>query len=185
MKTMPNFFAPRSLLVPIPGRDHIQGPVNAPIMLVEYGDYECPYCGEAYAVIQAVQERLGNRLCFAFRNFPLVNSHPHAQDAAEAAEAAGSQGRFWEMHDLLFENQHALEGDDLVEYALRLGLDANRLIGEVLSGLHSARVREDFRSGVRGGVNGTPTFFINGIRYDGEISVNALLTALTEKTASL
>ena len=88
--------------LPMPDRDHIQGPIDAPIKLLEYGDYECPYCGEAYSVVKTIQKRLGNRLCFAFRNFPLVNSHPHAQHAAEAAEAAGAQGRFWEMHDSLY-----------------------------------------------------------------------------------
>jgi protein-disulfide isomerase len=169
-------------LLPQSRRDHIQGPIDAPSALVEYGDYECPYCGEAYPIIKAVQERLGDRLCFAFRNFPLVNAHPHAQHAAEAAEAASVQGRFWEMHDLLFENQNALEDEDLVQYATALGLDARRLIGEVAAGTHTARVREDFRSGARGGVNGTPTFFINGARYDGEPSVNALLAALRPNT---
>jgi protein-disulfide isomerase len=104
--------APLSAL-PMPERDHIQGPTDAPIMLLEYGDYECPYCGEAYSVVKEVQKRLRKRLCFAFRNFPLANSHPHAEHAAEAAEAAGAQGRFWEMHDLLYENQSALEDQDL------------------------------------------------------------------------
>ena len=165
-------------LLPQARRDHIQGPIDASIALVEYGDYECPYCGEAYPIIKAIQERLGDRLCFAFRNFPLVNAHPHAQHAAEAAEAAGVQGKFWEMHNLLFENQNDLEDEDLGQYATALGLDGRRLIGEVMAGTHTERVREDFRSGVRGGVNGTPTFFINGARYDGETSVNALVAAL-------
>src|SRR5947207_12422035 len=98
--------SPKSkLTLPVAGRDHIQGAADAPIALLEYGDYECPFCGEAYPIVKAVQERLGERLCFAFRNFPLVNSHPHAEHAAEAAEAAGAQGKFWEMHDLLFQNQ--------------------------------------------------------------------------------
>jgi protein-disulfide isomerase len=171
---------PRSKLVlPISGRDHIQGPINAPMVLVEYGDYECPYCGDAYPVVKAIQQRFGDRLCFAFRNFPLANAHPHAEHAAEAAEAAGARGRFWEMHDLLFENQTALEDENLVRYAADLGLDSG-FIGEVITGAHAARVREDFRSGARGGVNGTPTFFINGVRYDGPANVEALLIALTE-----
>ncbi len=101
MKREASALAPKSAL-PMPDRDHIQGPIDAPIALVEYGDYECPYCGEAYPIVKAIQERLGDRLCFAFRNFPLVNSHPHAEHVAEAAEAAGTQGRFWEMHDLLY-----------------------------------------------------------------------------------
>jgi len=164
---------------PQPERDHIQGPPDAPIMLLEYGDYECPYCGEAYPVVKAIQQRLGKRLCFAFRNFPLSNSHPHAQRAAEAAEAAGAQGRFWEMHDLLYENQAALEDQDLAGYAAGLRLDVDRFISEVLSGAHASRVREDFRSGARNGVNGTPSFFTNGVRFEGMTGVEELLAALT------
>jgi len=180
MKTNPTGAAAKSkLLLPRADHDHIQGPIDAPIALVEYGDYECPYCGQAYPVVKAIQERLGERLCFAFRNFPLTNSHPHAEHAAEAAEAAGAQGKFWEMHDLLYENQDALEDEDLAEHAQTLGLDARRLITEVVSGAHMARVREDFQSGARGGVNGTPSFFINGVRHDGVPSFDALLAALT------
>ena len=167
------------LTLPIGGRDHIQGPIEAPIALLEYGDYECPYCGDAYPVVKAIQERLGDRLCFAFRNFPLVNAHPHAEHAAEAAEAAGVQGKFWEMHDTLYENQTALDDEDLAQYAADLRLDARRLINEVVADAHVARVREDFRSGARGGVNGTPTFFINGVRYDGAPDVDTLFAALT------
>ena len=167
------------ITLPMAGRDHIQGPIDAPMALVEYGDYECPYCGEAHPIVKAIQKRLGSRLCFAFRNFPLANMHPYAEHAAEAAEAAGVQDRFWEMHDLLFENQDALDDASLTRHASSLGLDAQRLIKEVLSGEHAARVREDFRSGTRGGVNGTPTFFINGVRYDGETDVDSLVAALT------
>jgi protein-disulfide isomerase len=167
--------------LPLPDRDHIQGPVDAPIKLLEYGDYECPYCGQAYPLVKEIQKRLGNRLCFAFRNFPLINSHPYAEHAAEAAEAAGVQGRFWEMHDSLFENQDALEDKDLERYAAALGLDAQRFINEVSSGAHVLRVREDFHSGARSGVNGTPTFFINGKRYDG--MVDDLLEALATISA--
>jgi len=169
------------LTLPISGRDHIQGPFNAPITLLEYGDYECPYCGDAYPEVKAIQERLGDRLCFTFRNFPLANAHPHAEHAAEAAEAAGVQGKFWEMHDTLYENQTALNDEDLALYAANLGLDANRLTSEVIAGTHGARVREDFRSGARGGVNGTPTFFINGVRFEGAPDFDALLAALTQR----
>jgi protein-disulfide isomerase len=180
MKPGTNGAIPESkLTLPVAGRDHIQGPIDAPIALVEYGDYECPYCGEAHPVVKAIQKRLGNRLCFAFRNFPLVNSHPHAEHAAEAAEAAGAQGKFWEMHDILFEHQDALEDENLAEYAAALDLDAERLLREVLAGAHTARVREDFRSGARSDVNGTPSFFVNGVRYDGPTDVNGLLAALT------
>src|SRR5258706_10663175 len=172
------------LVVPVARHDHIQGPIDAPLALVEYGDYECPYCGDAYPVVKAVQRQLGDRLWFAFRNFPLINSHPHAQHAAEAAEAAGAQGKFWEMHDLLFENQNALEDEDLARYAEALGLDARRLVSEVMTGAHSTRVREDLKSGARDGVNGTPTFFVNGVRYDDEPGVAALYAALTKPNAA-
>jgi protein-disulfide isomerase len=163
---------------PMAERDHIQGPIDAPIKLVEYGDYECPYCGAAYPVVKAIQQRLGNRLCFAFRNFPLANAHPHAEHAAEAAEASDEQGRFWEMHDLLYEHQDALEDEDLAQYASDLGLDARRLVSEVEAEAHLSRVQEDFRSGARNGVNGTPTFFINEVRYDGPVDFESMMEYL-------
>ncbi|HTR40715.1 MAG TPA: DsbA family protein [Pseudomonadales bacterium] len=167
--------------LPIEGRDHIQGNIKAPITLLEYGDYECPYCGEAYPIVKEIQERLGEKLSFTFRNFPLANSHPHAVHAAEAAEAAAAQGHFWEMHDALYENQQALEDEDLAQYAADLGLDAERLIREVQSRQHEVRVKEDFKGGMHAGVNGTPTFFINGERYDGPRDVESFLEALAEK----
>jgi len=165
--------------VPVAGRDHVQGSLAAPIHLLEYGDFECPFCGAAYPLVKEIQQELGERLCFAFRHFPVTTAYPHAQHAAEAAEAAGAQGRFWEMHDLLFENQDALDEEDLAQYAEVLGLDAHRLRAEVLDGVHQSRVREDFRSGVRNGVNGTPTFFINGHRYDGQRALDEMLATLT------
>ena len=158
----------------------MQGPVEASISLLEYGDYECLFCGEAHILVKEIQERFPVPLCFVFRNFPAANAHPHAQHAAEAAEAAGVQGKFWEMHDLLLAHQDALEDHHLAQYAKLLGLDAERLINEVLAGEHAARVREDFRSGARGGVNGTPTFFVNGERYDGDLNRDELLEALLE-----
>jgi protein-disulfide isomerase len=164
---------------PVAGRDHLQGPADAPIQLLEYGDFECPFCGEAYPLVKEIQEELGERLCFAFRHFPVTTVHPHAEHAAEAAEAAGAQGRFWEMHDLLFENQDDLDDEDLAAYAEVLGLDPRRLRAEVEEGVHRPRVREDFRSGVRNGVNGTPTFFINGQRYDGQRVLDEMLATLT------
>lgn len=164
--------------LPILGRDHIQGSIDAPIKLLEYGDYECPFCGQAHQVVKKIQTRLRNHLCFAFRNFPLANSHPHALHAAEAAEVAGAQGLFWEMHDLLYDNQDALEDEDLARYATGLGLDGARLVHEVQSGAQTSRVREDFRSGARNGVNGTPSFFINGQLYEGALDVEDLLAAL-------
>jgi protein-disulfide isomerase len=167
------------LTVPVAKRDHIQGSLHASVTLLEYGDYECPACGQAYPIVKAVQERLGDNLCFAFRHFPLKNVHPHSEHAAEAAEAAGAQGKFWAMHDALFENQDALEDEDLAQYAAALRLDARRLIAEVAAGAYAVRLSEDFMSGIRGGVNGTPTFFINGIRYDGARGLTTLLAALT------
>ena len=169
--------------LPVAKRDHVQGPIDAAMSLLEYGDYQCPYCGEAYPILKAVQKRLGDKLCFAFRNFPLVNSHPYAEHAAEAAEAAAAQGKFWQMHDLLFENQNALDDESLAEYAATLCLDARRLITEVLAGAHAARIRDDLRSGARGGVNGTPAFFVNGLRYEGEPDVAALVAALTGRSS--
>lgn len=161
-----------------PKHDHLQGPTDAPVTLLEYGDYQCPACGAAHPLVKALQERLGGQLCFAFRNFPLTNIHPYAEHAAEVAEAAGVQGSFWEMHDLLFENQEALDDEALLEYARTLGLDDTRLAREIREGDHAPRVREDFRHGVRAGVNGTPTFFINGERYDGATGLEPLLAAL-------
>jgi protein-disulfide isomerase len=155
------------LTPPVSERDHTAGPDNAPVTLVEYGDYECPYCGMAYPIVKAAQQRVGAQLRFVFRNFPLKEIHPHAPHAAEAAESAGAQGKFWEMHDTIFEHQGALEDEDLVAYAKALGLDANRLAADLANKTYAGRVREDFRSGVRSGVNGTPTFFINGERYNG------------------
>jgi protein-disulfide isomerase len=148
------------------------------VTLLEYGDYECPYCGAAYPIIKDVQARMGDRLRFVFRNFPITTSHPHAEQAAEAAEAAGAQGRFWEMHDVLYENQKRLGDDDLRAYAQRIGLDLERFDKELAEHVHAPRVREDFMSGVRSGVNGTPTFFINGARYDDAYDVETLLAAL-------
>jgi len=166
------------LTLPLPERDHIAGAPDAPAALVEYGDFECPHCRAAYPVVEAVKEALGPRLQFAYRHFPLSQTHPHAARAAEAAEAAGAQGRFWEMHAVLFENQHALEDEDLIRYADHLGLDVERFARELAEHAWEPRVREDFLSGVRAGVNGTPTFFVNGVRHDGAWDVESLLEAL-------
>ncbi len=166
------------LTMPVSKHDHIQGPLNAPVTLVEYGDYECPFCGEAHSVVKAIKEHLGDKLCLAYRHFPLTNAHPHAEHAAEAAEAASAQGNFWGMHDLLYENQDALDDADLAEYARELGLDVARVIREVEAGKYVGHIKEDFQSGIRSGVNGTPSFFINGVRYDGGRSFEALLSVL-------
>ena len=169
------------LTPPVSERDHIAGPDSAPVTLVEYGDYECPFCGAAYPIVKTVQRTLGEDLRFVFRNFPLAEAHPHARKAAQAAEAAGAQGKFWEMHDLLYENQQALELEDLIGYAKTLGIDTVRFARELEDGTYEKRVRDDFRSGVKSGVNGTPTFFINGERYDGSwANADAFIGALRE-----
>ena len=157
-----------ALLTPsVSERDHATGPEDAPVTLVEYGDYECPYCGMAYQVVKSAQRELGKQLRFVFRNFPLAEAHPHARNAAQAAEAAAAQGKFWEMHDMLFEHQEALEAEDIIGYAKSLGLDMVKFARDLQDATYAKRVRDDFRSGVKSGVNGTPTFFINGSRYEG------------------
>jgi protein-disulfide isomerase len=167
-----------TLTLPVGPRDHAQGPTSATLTLVEYGDYECPYCGRAYPIVKAVQKRLGAKLRFVFRNFPLAEIHPHAENAALAAEAAGELGKFWEMHDALFENQRSLGQSQLASYAEALGLDAGAFSKQLHSQPLIERVREDFMSGVRSGVNGTPTFFINGHRFDGSWDFAGLVEAL-------
>ena len=165
-------------------RDHIQGPASAGVTLVQYGDYECPYCGAAYPIIKEVQARMGDRLRFVFRNFPITTSHPHAEQAAEAAEAAATQGKFWPMHDLLYENQKRLRDQDLRAYAEQLGLDVELFDKELAEHVHAERVHEDFMSGVRSGVNGTPSFYIDGVRYDHSYDLETLLAALERAGAS-
>jgi protein-disulfide isomerase len=159
-------------------RDHIRGPRTAPVTLVEYGDFECPHCGQAHGVLNELLGQMGDEFRLVFRNFPLTQVHPHAERAAEAAEAAGAQGRFWEMHDALFENQDALEDESLFSYAQDLDLDLVAFERDVVGGVYTPRVREDFMSGVRSGVNGTPTFFINGQRHNGPWDVESLGTAI-------
>jgi protein-disulfide isomerase len=173
------------LTVPVTeDRDHIQGSAEAAVTLVQYGDYECPYCGEAYPIVKDVQSRMGERLRFVFRNFPITTSHPHAERAAEAAEAADAQGKFWQMHDLLYENQRRLRDEDLRTYAERLGLDLELFDKEMAEHVHIGRIHDDFMSGVRSGVNGTPTFYINGVRHDDSYETEILLDALERAAAS-
>ena len=167
------------LAVPVTERDHARGPADAPVTLVEYGDFQCPYCGRAYPIVEALLRDFGDRLRFVFREFPLSQVHAHAEQAAEAAEAAAAQGAFWEMHDTLYEHQHALGRDDLLGYASSLGLDVDRFARALDEGRYAARVREDFMGGIRSGVNGTPTFFINGDRYDGSYDRASLAEAIT------
>jgi protein-disulfide isomerase len=166
------------LTVPVSERDHVLGPATARVTLLEYGDYECPFCGEAHPILQQVRQVIGDDLRFAYRHFPLTQIHPHAYQAAEAAEAAGAQGRFWEMHDLLFANQDRLGLRDVIGYASALGLDLERFVTELRNDTYAGRLREDFLSGVRSGVNGTPTFFINGVRHNEGFDLEALLEAI-------
>ncbi|MEO8140855.1 MAG: thioredoxin domain-containing protein, partial [Gemmatimonadota bacterium] len=151
---------------------------DAPVTLVEYGDYQCPYCGAAYPIVKQLQHRMGKRLRFVFRNFPLTEIHQYALHAAETAEAAAVAGKFWPMHDLLFERQASLNDESLLGYAAEQGLDPMALAKALAAGTFEERVHHDFMTGVRSGVNGTPTFFINGRRHDGGHDAASLLAAL-------
>ena len=173
------------LTPPVSDQDHAQGGAKARVTLLEYGDYECPHCGRAYPIVKRVQQRLGDRLRFVFRNFPLSEMHPHAEHAAEAAESvAGVKGNeaFWAMHDLIFEHQRegeaALGDAGLARLGAKVGASAETVTQDLQSGHYRARVRDDFMSGVRSGVNGTPTFFINGVRYDDSWDEESLVAAL-------
>jgi diadenylate cyclase len=166
------------LEVPVSERDHVRGPANAPVTLVEYGDYECPYCARVHPIVQEVLARAGGRLRFVFRHFPLDSVHPNARLAAEAAEAAGAQGRFWEMHDLLYANQDRLLADDLVGHAARLELDVELFEESLRSRRHEGRVSEDRAGGEESGVEGTPALYLDGVRYRGALDADALLAAI-------
>ena len=172
------------LTPPVSAADHRSGPDKTPVTLVEYGDFECPSCGAAHPIVEAVRRKMGARLRFVFRHFPLTQMHPHAMHAAEAAEAAGAQDKFWPMHSMLFEHQDALEDEDLVGYAKALHLDVKRFTSELASEAHVKRIRADVGSGLRSGVNGTPTFFINGVRYDGSWDGADLLAAVEAAAAA-
>jgi protein-disulfide isomerase len=171
------------LVLPVGRRDHVRGPATAPATLLEYGDFECPHCGTARPIIEEVRRVMGDDLRFAYRHFPLTLIHPRAEPAAEAAEAAGAQRRFWQMHDLLYEHQSALEDEDLLLYATTLRLDIQLFTGDLGTGVHRPRVREDFMSGVQSGVSGTPTFFINDMRYSGPRDVHSLVLAIRKVIA--
>ncbi|HMJ94584.1 MAG TPA: thioredoxin domain-containing protein [Thermoleophilaceae bacterium] len=162
-----------------PQRDHVRGGAEAPVTLVEYGDFQCPYCGEAYPVVQALQQRFGDQLRFVFRHMPLPDLHPRAPFAAEAAEAAGVQDRFWEMHDRLFEHQLELDDSDLREHAEAVGVpNSGRFDAELRDGVHEARVEEDYLSGAQSGVPSTPRFFVNGVIHLGSASYAELGEAI-------
>ncbi|MBK5108891.1 MAG: Na+/H+ antiporter NhaA [Anaerolineales bacterium] len=166
------------LTLPVSERDHIQGPEDAPVTLVEYGDFECPYCRQVSPVIRELRRRLGGRVRYVFRHFPIRTSHAHAQLAAEAAEAAGAQGKFWEMQETLLEHQEALELSHILEYAAQLDLDLEQFKNDLEEHTYAERVKEDFHGGIRSGVNGTPSFFINGTRYDGAWDLESLIDAV-------
>ena len=172
------------LLLPIGPVDHVHGPEDAPYTLVEYGDYECPDCGRLYVILRDLQRDIASRLRIVFRHYPLSGVHHHAQQAAEAAEAAGAQGKFWEMHTLLFERQQALRTKDLIRYAGELTLDVERFRHELKNETHSETVRADFLAGVQNGVYGTPGLFLNGVRYDGEWDKESLRSQLMSRDDS-
>ncbi len=175
---MSDRYTPPTLTVMVGPEDWTDGPENAPVTFVEYGDFECPHCGSIEPVLRELRRLAGPGMRFVYRHFPLTSSHPHAQAAAEAAEAAGAQGAFWPMHDALFANQQALADRDLTGYAAALGLDADAVATALANQTYVPNVREDFMSGVRSGVSGTPTFFINGVRYDGDYTLDALARAV-------
>jgi protein-disulfide isomerase len=167
-----------SLRPPFSEKDHFQGDIHAPLELLEYGDYQCPHCGRAYPIIKHIQLALGKELKFVFRNFPLSESHPQAFAAAVAAEAAGLQDAYWKMHDYIFEHQSELPDSPFEAFAEALGLDGARLLHDMQDHALSAKVDADFDSGVHSGVNGTPTFFVNGKRYDDSWDEQSLLAHL-------
>jgi protein-disulfide isomerase len=169
------------LMPPVGPEDHILGSDEAEITLVEYGDFQCPHCGTAYQVLKRVQQRVGRRLRFVFRQFPITESHPHAEYAAEASEAVAGLGgpeAFWRMHDLLFENQRALNYNDLARYAARAGVTGDVVLNDLDEGRYRELVRESLLNGALSGVNGTPTLFIDGIRYDGPRDEETLVVAM-------
>jgi protein-disulfide isomerase len=168
------------LTVAVTKHDHLQGELNAAISLVEYGDYECPSCDDAQPTIKSLQAHFGNQISFVFRNFPLREIHPWAEAAAEVAELAGTQGKFWEMHDLLFANQNSLSESTILRLINDLGLSEAKMEQATAKGLLKDRIDVDFAGGIRSGVNGTPTFFLNGDRYDGSTDF-ASLAALMDQ----
>src|SRR5918996_501475 len=168
----------KKITVPVNiGSDHIRGQVNAPITIVEYGDYECPYTGMAYPIVKEIIRHFDEKIYFVFRNFPLNDIHPHAQHAAEAAAA---QDKFWQMHDYLFEHQKALDDRHLLEYAQKLGLDVEKVRKEMSGHIYAPLINKSLKSGIDSGVEGTPTFFINGQRYEDSWDLDTLSSFLTK-----
>ena len=174
----------KKLTIPVIGSDHMRGSANnnSPITLVEYGDYECPYTGMAYPIVKELLREFGNdKLRFVFRNFPLNEIHPHAQHAAEAAEASAAQNKFWQMHDYLFEHQKALDDGHLLEYAQKVGLeDIHKFKDDVSRHVYAPLIEESLKGGIDSGVEGTPTFFINGVRYEDSFDLRTFSETLQE-----
>ncbi len=155
------------LSIPVGPDDHSRGPLDAKLTVVEYGDYQCPYCGQAYPIVERLRDRFADSLRLVFRNLPLADVHPHAEAAAEMAEAVALQGKFWEIHDALYENQRDLSDAALRRYAQGVGADVDEATAAIAEGGPGQRVEDDFEGAIRSGANGTPTFFVNGVRYDG------------------
>jgi protein-disulfide isomerase len=166
------------LALPVEAGDHATGAADAPVTLVEYGDYECPWCARVYPIVKRIQQTMSDSVRVVFRHFPRNSIHPHSGIAAQAAEAAAAQGRFWPMHEMLFENQDELAEVDLAKYALRLGLEVYKFQADIAADRYAAKVRRDYDSAVASGVKKTPTLFINGIRYEGALEYDALVAAL-------
>lgn len=167
-----------NLSVAVGKSDHAQGPADAPVTLLEYGDYQCPYCADMNPMIKAIAKVMGTQMRYVFRHMPLLEMHPYAQHAAEAAEAAGAQGKFWEMHDAILQRQAELGTDLLHRLAKKIDLDVERFSADLEARQYRPRVKRDFMSGMRSGVAATPTFFINGRRYEGALEHAALLSAV-------
>jgi len=171
-----------NLKVPVAPADHSIGDEHAPVTLVEYGDYQCPHCAHAHPIVNALRKHFGKQLRFVFRNFPLTEIHSYAEAAAEAAEFAAAEGHFWEMHDGIFEHQNRLGVPLLKELATKIGLSSAKLDAALESHEYLDRIKSDFMGGVRSGVNGTPTFFINGVRHDGSPEFDDLAEAINSQT---
>jgi protein-disulfide isomerase len=168
-----------TISTPLDVDDHVDGPPDAPFELVMYGDFQCPFCNAAQPILRRVRDRLDGRLRFAFRHLPLTAVHPDAQRAAEAAEAAAAQGAFWPMHDALYGARGVLSLDAVLAAAASVRLDVERVRAELASGVHAERVARDVRSAHAAGANGTPAFFVNGVRHDDGYDAQTLIAALT------
>ncbi|MGN6388491.1 MAG: DsbA family protein [Burkholderiaceae bacterium] len=163
---------------PVSSSDHVQGDPSAPLVLVEYGDYQCPYCAEAHGIVRALQDRYGDELCYVFRNFPLTQLHPEALSAAMVAEFAAGQGAFWEVHDALYENQRQLGMPLYAAIVGQFGLSDEQVMQALNDDGAEQKIRLDLESGMRSGAQGTPTFFINGRHYEGDTEWQGLVEAL-------